>query len=354
VSTRVTLRSPYGEVRVRDIVDERWAEPAGTPNDEVGARMWAVPGLVDAHAHLASARTDYQPAGLREAQQRAKDALGAGVTLIIDKGWTDTTVMDVLRTVPRVERPTIEAAARIISVTNGYYPEFGLVVDPGEIAKAVEDEAGLGEGWVKLAGDWPRRGLGPVSNFTEDELRQAVEAAENAGAKVAIHTMARDTPSAAVAAGVHSIEHGLFLTEDDLGTLGNRNGMWVPTLLRMEAIIRQLGAESSGGRLVREGLENVRSLLPLAFEAGVNLLAGTDLVGTPADVAAEAIRLHEFGLPAEEVLEAVTTAGFRATGRSEIFDIGAPADAVLFDENPLYDLGVLRHPAVVFRLGQAK
>lgn len=354
VSIRVTLHSPRGESVIRDIVDGRWAEPVGMPEDELGASMWAVPGLVDAHAHLSSGSVDLGPAVLGDAQQRAKDALLAGVTLILDKGWTDETVIDVIRTVPDLERPTIEAAARIISVEDGYYPDFGLVTDPDEIAKSVEIEAAAGAGWVKLVGDWPRRGQGPVSNFNEGELRVAVKTAEEFGAKVAIHTMAREVPSAAVAAGVHSIEHGLFLSKDDLDLLGGRHGMWVPTVLRMEAIVEQLGAESSGGKMLREGLENTKSLLPLAIEAGVNILAGTDLVRAPADVADEAIRLHEYGLPASTVLDVVTTGGYRATGRSDAFDVGAPADAVLFADNPLVDLEILKHPAAVIRLGRIR
>ena len=274
--------------------------------------------------------------------------------LILDKGWTDTTVVNVIRTVPEAERPAIEAAARIIAVEDGYYPDFGLVIEPAQIAKFVEREARAGRGWVKLAGDWPRRGRGPVINFNEEELRQAVAAAEGVGAHVAIHAMARDTPSIAVSAGVHSIEHGLFLTDADLDSLGGRHGMWVPTVLRTEEIIGQLGPTSSGGKLLLEGLENTRQLLPLAVEAGVNVLAGTDLMGTPADVADEAIRLHEYGLSMENVLDVVTRSGFRATGRGENFDIGTPADAVFFNENPLTDLAVLKYPSTVIRLGDVR
>lgn len=155
----------------------------------------------------------------------------------------------------------------------------------------------------------------------------------------------------AVAAGVHSIEHGLFLTDSDVATLAQRGGMWVPTVLRIEETIVQLGAESGGGRLLIEGLDNARRLLPAAFEAGVRILAGTDLVGTPANVASEAIKLGEYGLSNLQVVEAVTTAGFRATDRSSDFAVGAPADAVLFPEDPISDLEVLRHPTVVIRKG---
>ena len=274
------------------------------------------------------------------------------MTLILDKGWGDSTAIETIRRVPEGERPHIEAAARIISVPDGYYPEFGTVIDPDDIAGVVASEAAAGEGWVKLAGDWPRRGIGPVSNFTEDQLGAAVAAAESAGARVAIHTMARGTPGEAVRAGVHSVEHGLFLTEADIAMLGSRQGSWVPTILRMESIVEQLGAESSGGRLILEGIANVQSLLPMAFEAGVHVLAGTDLHGASADIADEALRLKELGLSNQQVLTTTTSNGFVSIDRPDDFEIGTAADAVLFETNPLEEIGVLRHPKAIMRLGR--
>ena len=272
----------------------------------------------------------------------------------MDKGWGDETVMELLRSMPPEERPHVEAAAQIISVPDGYFPGFGNVIEPEDIAAAVARQAEAGRGWVKLAGDWPRRGVGPVSNFSEAELATAVRVAGEHGSKVAIHTMAPGTPSDAVRAGVQSIEHGLCLTEDDIVALGNREGSWVPTVGRMEAVIRQLGAESSGGRLIREGLDNVERLLMPAIESGVRVLTGTDLEGSTAQVVDEAIRLKQLGLSNGQVLAAISDAGFDSVGRSFKFDVGASADAVLFPANPLDDLEVLRHPVAVIRRGTIK
>lgn len=337
---------------VRDIVDGVWAEPAGDVEETVGEGKWAIPGLVDAHAHLAGEDLEYAPGDLDGALVRAKESLAAGVTLLFDKGWTDDTTIRVIHALEPDQRPDIEAAARVIAVEGGYFPRFAREIDPGDIARIVRAEASAGRGWVKIIGDWPRKGVGPVGNFDEAQLREAVTAAEGRGARVAIHTMARDVPSIAVSAGVHSIEHGLFLTEDDLAALGKRGGMWVPTLLRAEAIMAQLGEASSGGRLFVDGLANVRSLLPAAVEAGVHVLAGTDLVGSPANVADEAIRLGEYGLSNRQVVESLSRAGFIATGRDPHFTPGTPADAVFFDEDPLRDLEVLASPAMVIRLGR--
>lgn len=351
MTTRVHLRSPWGETVVRDIAEGRWAVPEGSAETSLGEGMWALPGLVDGHAHLAVEALTYEPGVLEDALTRARQALGAGVTLVLDKGWCDTTTIQVIESLAPEERPEIEAAGRILAVPEGYYPDFALEIDPTVITRHVAEAADEGAGWVKLIGDWPRRGRGPVANFSVDQLRLAVEAAEAAGARVAIHTMAREVPSAAVAAGVHSVEHGLFLTEQDLDALAGRGGMWVPTIRRVERVIAQLGAESSGGRLLGEGLENVRRLLPLAAEAGVHVLAGTDLAGSTAQVAAEAIRLGDYGLDTGQLVAAVSREGFVATGRSDRFDPGAPADAVLFADDPLQDPAVLAHPRLVIRRG---
>lgn len=345
------LRSPTGESVTRDVVGGRWAEPSGDADSTLGEGFWALPGLADAHAHLAAAELDYQPGNLDEAIERARNSLRAGVTLILDKGWADDVAVRLIEVLAERERPEIEAAARIIADIGGYYPEFALEVDGTGLKEAVRAQSASGAGWVKLIGDWPRLGVGPVANFDEGQLRAAVGVAQSAGSKVAIHTMAREVPSMAVAAGVHSIEHGLFLEEADLGPLGDRGGMWVPTVLRCEALLVQLGDTSSGGKLFTEGLRRIRKLFPLAAEAGVHVLAGTDLIGTPADVAAEALRLGEYGLSNEQVVAAVSTAVFEATGRSSSFEVGAPANAVFFPANPVEELAVLEHPTQVVRLG---
>lgn len=352
VRIRFVLRPPDGETVVRDTVDGRWAESSGTPDATIGEDLWALPGLADAHAHLASAELNYQPGVLDEAVERARMSLEAGVTLILDKGWTDDVTIQLIDRVPRDQRPEIEAAARVIASPGGHYPDFAVEVEPDSLEATVLAEARAGAGWVKIFGDWPRRGVGPVANFDEGQLRRAVKSAASVGARVAIHTMAPDVPSMAVAAGIQSIEHGLFLEEDDLGRLAERGGMWVPTVLRCEATLTQLGEASSGGKLFLEGLARIRRLLPLAVEAGVHVLAGTDLIGSPADVAAEAVRLQDYGLTNAQVIEAVSRSAFSATGRSVSFEVGAPADAVLFPENPVETLEVLQHPTHVVRLGR--
>ena len=348
----VMLHAPGREPVVRGVRDGTWDEPHGGAGPDIGDGLWALPGLVDAHAHLAKKGGDHFTGGIEAAEQNARAALAAGVGLVLDKGWSDLTVTGLIDLLVPGERPEIEAAGIINTVEDGYWPGFGREIQPGGIAEAVARAADEGRGWVKLIGDWPRKGLGPLPNFSEDELARAVEVATARGSSVAVHTMAREVPSMAVRAGAHSIEHGLFLDDSDLAALGARGGSWVPTVAQVEALIAQLGADSSGGRLMREGLANVAGRLASAVEAGVHVLTGTDLALDSRDVAKEAIRLWEMGMDAGLVVEAASTAGYLATGRSPGFGIGQPANAVLFSEDPSLDPRALAHPRHVIRLGE--
>ena len=336
-----------------DIADGHWAVAEGNGRSVLGEGMWAIPGLVDAHAHLAAAEGEsWVSAGLEGATIKARQALGAGVMLALDKGWSDLTVIDLLSEVGALERPDIDAAGVVLAVQGGYLSGFAREIDPEAIAESVVVAAKEGNGWVKLIGDWPRKGRGAVANFSEEQLSTAVDVADGLGAKVAIHTMAREVPSWAVRAGVSSIEHGLFLSDEDLAALGRRGGMWVPTVLQMEAVVSQLGADSSGGRLVLEGLENVASLLRLAIDHGVRVLTGTDLAISSRMVAAEAIRLWEMGLSPHDVVAAVSKSGLMANDRVGGFELGSPANAVFYEADPLSDPRILLHPRHVLRLGQ--
>jgi imidazolonepropionase-like amidohydrolase len=322
------------------------------PDETTRADTWALPGLIDAHAHIARPTMDLQPGDIEETGERAREALRAGVGLILDKGWRDLTVVQMLDRVVAQERPDIEAAGMILTVEGGFWAGFGRAVDPQRIGEEAARAATEGRGWVKLIGDWPRKGIGPLTNFSEAELTDAVSVARANGARVAVHTMAREVPAMAVRAGVDSIEHGLFLSSGDLEALGERGGSWVPTVVQVEAVISQLGERSSGGRLLLEGLDNVLANLKHAVEAGVHVLTGTDLAIGTREVAREAVRLWELGMAPSAVVDAVSWSGYRATGRDAAFAVGAPANAVLFADDPIADPGVLLHRSRVIRMGR--
>lgn len=357
MATHLTIRTVDGSVSEAAFSDGRWVDPRAAPSTgqiDTG-HLWAVPGLADCHAHLAASTVDElieaDDAGIdRAVLDNAWAQLSAGVFLVIDKGSKNSRTLRVLDQPPE-RRPHVEAAGRIVTVAGGYYPGFGHEVDVTDLVGGITPVLEEAAAWVKLIGDWPRKGQGAVTNFSGDELATIVDIAHQAGRRVAVHAAAPHTSSLAVAAGVDSIEHGLFLTPDDITSLGARGGAWVPTVKAMKATRDQLGPESSGGRLFQQGLENIRELLSDAPAAGVVVLAGTDLATPHGRVAEEAEALARYGLDVCDALDAVTGAAFRYTGRTEGFAVGEPANAVFFGDNPAERIETLLDPALVLHRG---
>ncbi|MGI8821907.1 MAG: amidohydrolase family protein [Acidimicrobiia bacterium] len=332
----------------------RWAEAKAARAGTIDLTGWmALPGLVDAHAHLTAGTIgellDPTRSRTEHVARHAAEQLAAGVTLIADKGTDHIETVAATMALDPADRPEVELAGLLLANPGGYYVGAATEIDPSEIGAAVDGYGTDDVGWVKLIGDWPRRGLGAVRNFTEEELTVAADHAHRRGMRVAIHTAAPDTPGMAVRAGIDSIEHGLFLTEDDVAMLGERGGAWVPTIAAMEDLAAALGPDSSGGRLVDEGLANVRSLLAPAVAAGVRVMAGTDLSLPHGAVVAEAERLVAHGLSEADAIEAMVGSARRFLGRPGL-TVGESADLLLVD--PPAGLAELGRPRLVLRGGR--
>jgi imidazolonepropionase-like amidohydrolase len=351
--TLIRIRPLNGEERPLIIDGERFTAADGRIDREIDTKgLWALPGLADCHCHLAADSLDDMstPGRFGKVKERAFAEVGAGVFLVADKGWMDTVALKVVGLPPR-RRPDFVGAGRIITSPGGYYPGFGVETDDAGLAAAVA-AALPAQGWVKLIGDWPRKGVGAVPNFSEEALAVAAKVAHAAGARIAVHTMAPETPGMAVRAGFDSIEHGLFLTDTDLEMLGARGGAWVPTVSCVADLIQRLGPERTGGRLLQEGLDNVHELIAVAPANGVAVLAGTDLALPHGQVAREAMALAAAGLSAEAAVASVSTAAYDYLGVTPGLVPGAPADAVFFADDPREDLEVLTRPALVLRHGR--
>lgn len=333
------------------VENDRFASPVGAGVEIDLTRFFALGGIADCHAHLsADGLNEVERTGdLPGIRRRAFTHLEHGVFLVVDKGWRDEVVLRLLEEPPSA-RPHLQAAGRIITGPQGYFEGFAVETDDAGLSAAVAAATTTG-GWVKLIGDWPQRGRGPVISFGEEALTQACEIARAAGARVAIHAMAPGTPSQAVRAGVDSIEHGLYLTVDDIALLGSRGGAWVPTIGNVQDVQRMLGGGSSGARVLGEGLKNVGRTLGLASEAGVTVLAGTDLGLGHGEVAQEAVLLKSYGLSDRAAVAAASDSAYRYLGIPFLAP-GASADVVLFEGDPNRDVTELRQPVAAMRAGQ--
>lgn len=350
------IRPPDGDAYELGISGSLFVDVADSSVDVPDtSHLWALPGLADCHAHVSmsslaefTAITDETM--IKGVPRNTFAHLDHGVLLIIDKGGkSDTTLVTLDHDADL--RPYAETAGAMISPPGGYYGDFGSEVEPQDLVEHIRTDAATRGGWVKLVGDWPRQGIGPVNNWSLDVLTEAVDAAHNAGARVAVHSMAHSSADA-VAAGVDSIEHGPFLTEHDLSVLASRGGAWVPTIVNMLHLRDMLGAESSGGKMFVQGLEQMRENLPIAEQLGVTVLAGTDLAVPHGEVAAEAVMLREYGLSMAAATRATSQSAYEYVGRPARPTAGEEADAVFFRENPYDDVATLTDPVLIIRRGK--
>jgi len=359
MSLLLTIRPLEGTAYPLAVDGTRFAAPGDLGDgavDEIDtSSLWALPGLADSHAHL-TMTSPRDIAGITEEAMLANIPRTAwahvdrGVLLIMDKGGgSDISLVSLDHDVDL--RPEADVAGAIIHPAGGYMAGFGVEVEADDLVEHVREKASKRGGWVKIVGDWPRRGIGPVNNYPLDRLTEAVDVVHAAGARVAVHTMAYSA-SEAVAAGVDSIEHGPFLTPDDLKTLAARRGAWVPTVVNMLDVIAMLGADSTGGKLFVEGLERMRENLPLAEELGVTVLAGTDMAVPHGEVSAEAIRLREYGLSDKAATDAASISAYDYTGRTGRLLPGTSADVVFFADNPYENVEVLADPALIIHRGR--
>ena len=301
---------------------------------------FCLPGLTDAHAHL-TVRPDHTLGDERLAKERLVEYAALGVGLVRDVGG-DSSVTLALAASPTHGVPMVRAAGSFLAPPRRYFPGLHAPVPAEGLVEAACDQIAAGATWVKVIGDFALVGAsGPVPGslaptYGPGLLAQVVQAAHARGARVAVHTQSSHADEL-VDAGVDSVEHGEWLTEDGVQALGARGGAWTPTL---GAITEPpANASQTRRRYAAEASERLRTLLPLAVQSGVHVLAGTDLATTlPREVAL----LVRHGLEPTEALAAASTAA------ANWIDGHAPIHTlVTYHSDPREDPDILTTPAAV-------
>ena len=314
---------------------------AGTGEPEELPGRYAIAGLVDSHAHPTVAADEHGPylADGNYGKARLEEYAARGITVIRDARGLSQISVGFARTA-EAGHPVVTAAGQFLAPANRYFPRMHSPVAPDELVAAIRAEVAAGASWVKIIGDFPEWGEdGPLPQTTAatydlGTLRQAVDAAHAAGARVAVHSNLPD--SGLVGIGADSIEHGLGLGHSELEALGARGGAWTPTLC---AVLQNRDSpDPAVRRRVSELREQLRDCLPYAIVRGVRVLAGTDVVGTIAD---EIALLADHGLTPGQ---AIAAAGSVVR---DFLGVHPDGDIVTYDDDPLEDPGVLARPAAV-------
>jgi imidazolonepropionase-like amidohydrolase len=335
---------PAGEARDLYVVDGlvTYEPQAGA---ETVAEGWIVPGLVDAHCHVGL--DEHGAVDEETTEQQAITDRDSGALLLRDCG----SAADTRWVQERDDLPRLVRAGRHIARTKRYIRNFAHEVEPAELADHVAQEAQRGDGWVKLVGDWIDRETGDLEpSFPEDAFAEAIRVAHEHVAKVTAHCFGEKVLPGLIHAGIDCIEHGTGLSEDLIDEMVARHVALVPTVVQLNNFPGY--ADAAGERFpayaehMRDLHARRRDTIMAAYEAGVEIYAGTDAGGVlpHGNIANEVLELADYGFSPVDALGAASWRARAWLGLDGVLTEGTPADFVVYDADPLEDLSVLATP----------
>ena len=354
-----------------------------------GSGRTLMPGLIDVHVHMTFSALsmlqllapDLSPTVAEKISAEGAEAmLMRGFTSVRDMGgpvWGLKAGIDA----GRYTGPRIWPSGATISQTAGhgdmrlphersrrFFGEISRAEQLGatfiadgrdEVLTATRENLRFGASQIKLmAGGGTSSAYDPVdvTQYTLDEMRAAVEAAEDWGTYVTVHAYTPRAIRRAIEAGVKSIEHGQLLDEPTLKLIAKRK-IWLSTQMLMADSENMDPLRRQKRKPVIEGQE---WLWPTAKKLGVKLAWGTDFLFEPEinqEQNSYLLRLSPWFTSAE-ILRLVThdnaqllaLSGNRNPypGTLGVVEAGALADLILVDGDPLADLSLLANPEEKF------
>lgn len=356
-----------------------------------GKGRFLMPGLTDAHVHLmgnANSMLDFVqgPTGTLYGNTiaEAKRMLLRGFTTVRDMGG-DTAPVKSLIDRGTFEGPRIFPSQAMISQTSGH-ADFAFVYDVPEefggkpsrteeihftrvadgvprVLAAVREQLRMGASQIKLTlGGGAASMYDPLNTlqYTPDEIKAAVQAAQDYGTYVATHVYTPAGIARAIEAGVASIEHGHLADEATIGRIGDA-GIWLSMQPFAEDDHHYPDPVRAGKNTeICHGTDQVYAW---AKKYGVKTAWGTDLLLEPQSAPRQSVmaaRLGEFysNLEALKMLTSGNAslfemAGERNTyrgGKLGVIAEGAWADMILVDGDPIDDLSLIADPDANFKL----
>jgi imidazolonepropionase-like amidohydrolase len=350
---------------------------------DAGGRA-VLPGLIDAHVHVAATSHDLaglalQPASLIAAQssQLLRAMLRRGFTTVRDAGGADHGLREAVAQ-GLFEGPRLVIAGQPVSQTGGHADMrprgvrgpmvcacaglglVGAIADGvAEVRRAVREQVRQGADHIKImAGGGVASPTDPLegTQFSIDELRAAVEEAEAAGLYALAHAYSPRAVTRAVQAGVRSIEHGNLIDEATAREMKRCGAYLVPTLATYAALAdegQRLGWSPAMLAKLQQVADRGVQAVRIAHAEGVPIAFGTDLLGHMHARQNTEFALRAPALPPLELLQGATAVAARLMGREGELGLVAPgalADLLIVDGDPSATLDMLVAPETGIRL----
>jgi imidazolonepropionase-like amidohydrolase len=328
------------------------------------AGRWLLPGLIDVHVHLSDLKG-------------ARTMINAGVTTIRTVGvshYVDVGIRELHRGGAK-DLPEVVAAGYQIQPDMGErflldFPQLAILTrsrvrGSENVRRLVQANVQHGVNWIKILATErtgtpdtdPRR-----QTFAEEEMTAIVEEARKAGLPVAAHAHGDAGGSAAIRAGVRSIEHGSFLSDSTLDLMKQRGTYMVPTIALgdvVAGIARPQNARPDFRERIAEVSASAHRTALRAWRKGIPLVTGTDtntdLMPPDFTASSEVAEFVKIGIPPLDAIKAATSRAAECLSistRTGSIRPGYEADLIVVAGDPLTDVGVLKRIELVINDGR--
>lgn len=345
-----------------------------------GNGQYLLPGMIDSHVHV---MLEMEPLENRlstpfsynfyKAIDHLKRTVDAGVTTVRDALGADLGLKEAVND-GIVLGPRLQISINALTITGGHgdsytksgihlpllqdgYPGMpsGLCDGVNEVRKKAREMLRAGAdvlkvhatGGVTSATDHP-----DYTQFSVEELKVILEEAQfRNNRKVMAHAQGLQGVKQCIEAGIHSIEHGIYLDDEAVKLMKEKDMYLVPTLLAPLSVIEfaaELGMSENSINKSKQVMQDHIESFKKAHHAGVKIAMGTDAgVFKHGTNLRELELMVEHGMTEMEAIVSSTKTAAECLGYDDelgTIEEGKKADFILLEQNPLDDIAVLRDP----------
>lgn len=345
-----------------------------------GNGQYLLPGIIDSHVHV---MLEMEPLERRlstpfsynfyKAIDHLKRTVDAGVTTVRDALGADLGLKEAVND-GLILGPRLQISVNALTITGGHgdsYTKSGIQLPilqdgyPGlpsgicdgvnEVRKKAREMLRAGAdvlkvhatGGVTSATDHP-----DYTQFSLEELKVIVEEAQfRNNRKVMAHAQGLQGVKQCIEAGIHSIEHGIYLDDEVVQLMKEKEMYLVPTLLAPLSVIEfaeELGMSENSIKKSKQVMQDHIDSFKKAHQAGVKIAMGTDAgVFKHGTNLRELELMVEHGMTKMEAIVSSTKTAAECLGYDDdlgTIEVGKKADFIILDQNPLEDIKVLRDP----------